>query len=192
MRIRTDSAKKRQQKYIILQTVQWLVFAFLLFAAFITATAGSMVKPLLLLPLALCIASHTGEMQAMAVGTVSGLLLDIVMGKLVGYNAIWMVVSCVAVSLLYNYLLRQKLLNILALSALCTFVQGYLDYVFYYAIWEYEDVHLIYADVILPSCIYTVISTIPIYFIVKWIAKKCGCRRTHVLEKTTLISAYQD
>jgi cell shape-determining protein MreD len=128
----------------------------------------------------------------MAVGTVCGLLLDLSCGKLMGYNAVWMVICCVTVSLLYNYLLRQKLLNILILTAACTAVQGYLDFIFYYAIWGHKDVVLIYTQVIFPSGILTLLSTVIIYVLVKKIAKICGNRRTHELEKTMLGAAYRD
>jgi hypothetical protein len=109
-----------------------------------------------------------------------------------GYNAVWMVICCVTVSLLYNYLLRQKLLNILILTAACTAVQGYLDFIFYYAIWGHKDVVLIYTQVIFPSGILTLLSTVIIYVLVKKIAKICGNRRTHELEKTMLGAAYRD
>ncbi len=185
-------SKAERRKYYLLQTIQWIAFLLLMFWAYILSTAGSGMKPVLLIPLALCIASHSGEIQAMAVGTISGLLMDISSGKLLGYNAIWLVVCCVAVSLLYNYLLRQKLLNILVLTGICVLVQGYLDFVFYYAIWGHDQVFLIYTDVILPSGGLTVLSTVVIYFLIKWIATKCRNRRVHVLEKTKLGSAFVD
>ncbi|MBR6616557.1 MAG: rod shape-determining protein MreD, partial [Oscillospiraceae bacterium] len=115
--MKRGSIKQEQRKYYLLQTLQWIIFSLLIVGAFVTATAGSFLKPMLLLPLALCISSHTGEIQATAVGMICGLLMDIACGKLLGYNAVWMVVSCVAVSLLYTYMLRQKLLNIVILTA---------------------------------------------------------------------------
>lgn len=171
-----------------MQTVQWVAFGLLMFGCYLAETAGSFIKPLLLIPLALCISARTGEIQAMAVGTISGLLLDVACGKLLGYNALWLVVCCVAVSLLHSYLLRDKLLNLLILTAVCTAVQGYLDFVFYYAIWGHEDVTLIYTKIMLPSGIMTVISAIPLFFIVKWIARICGNRRTYELEKTIMMN----
>lgn len=176
--------------YVLLQIVQWVAFGLLLFGCFLTETAGSFIKPLLLIPLALCISARIGEIQAMAVGTISGLLLDVACGKLLGYNALWLVVCCVVVSLLHAYLLRDKLLNLLLLTAFCTAVQGYLDFVFYYAIWGHENVNLIYRNIMIPSGIMTLVSTVPLYFIVRWIAKICGNRRTYELEKTIVMNNY--
>ncbi len=189
--MKRGSIKQERRKYIFLQMVQWTVFSLLILGAFLLATSGSFLKPMLLIPLALCISSHTGEIQATAVGMISGLLMDITCGKLLGYNAIWMVVSCVAVSLLYTYILRQKLLNILILTAACVLVQGYLDYLFYYAIWGYEDVVQIYTRTILPSSCLTLGSVLLFYVPLKWIAEKCGSHRVQELEKT-IISAYRD
>ncbi len=189
--MRHGSTKQEHRKYVFLQTVQWLLFALLIALAFLTSTAGSGLRPLLLIPLALCISSHTGEIQATAVGMISGLLLDIACGKLLGYHAVLMVVFCVGVSLLYNYLLRQKFINILFLTALCLLAEGYINYLFYYAIWGHEDVSLIYTKVILPASGLTLLSTALLYAPVKWIAEKCGSHRVQELEKTVL-SAYHD
>ncbi len=189
--MKRGSIKQERRKYIFLQMVQWIIFGLLIVGVFLLATSGSFLKPMLLLPLALCISSHTGEIQATAVGMICGMLMDITCGKLLGYNAIWMVVSCVTVSLLYTYILRQKLVNILILTAVCVVVQGYLDYLFYYAIWGYEDVSLIYTRTILPSNVFTLASVLLFYAPLKWIAEKCGSHRVQELEKT-IISAYRD
>ena len=180
----TVNSKVSGGRYVALQVVKWILFALLLAVCFLVQTAGSTVKPLLLIPAALCIAAHTGEIPAMAVGVISGLLLDLACGKLLGYNAIWLVVCCVTVSLLHSYLLQEKLVNMILLCAVCTAVQGSLDYVFYYAIWGYEDVSLVYRHVMLPSGIMTMVALLPIYLLVRSIARRCASRRTHELEKT--------
>ena len=176
------------RRYVVLQIVQWAVFGLLAVVCYFLMTSGSHVKPLLLIPLALCIASHTGEIPAMAVGVVSGMMLDIACGKLLGYNAVWMVVCCVAVSLLHSYFLREKLLNMLLLTAVCTGIQGYMDFMFYYAIWGHDNVSLIYTHIMLPSGIMTVVFTIPIWFLVRFICRKCKNRRSFELEKTVVQS----
>ena len=172
------------RKYAFLQAVQWLAFAALVLLCFFIMTAGSSVKPLLLIPLALCISAHFGEIPAAAVGVVGGLLTDIACGKLLGYNAVWLVVCCVMTSLLHSYYLRDKLLNILLLTAVCTAVQGYLDFMFYYAIWGDAEAEVIYTHIMLPSGIMTMVALLPIYLLVRSIARRCASRRTHELEKT--------
>ena len=181
--MRSDSTSGR---YIFLQVIEWLAYALLIGLCFFAETSGSYVKPLLLLPAALCISSHTGEIQSAAVGTVCGLLLDIACGKLLGYNAVWLVICCVAVSLLHRYYLREKLLSMLLLTLVCTTLQGYLDFIFYYAIWGHDDVALVYTRYLLPSGIMTMVCTIPLHYLIGWIDRRCGSRRSYELEKTVI------
>ena len=76
----------------------------------------------------------------------------------------------------------------LLLTAVYTAIQGYLDFLLYYAIWGLEDVNLIYFNIFVPSGIMTIISMIPIYFIVKKIAESCGSHRSYELEKTIIMN----
>ena len=185
------SNKFQKSNYLFLQTVQWILFAVIIGLGYLFETSGSALKPLVLIPAALCIASHTGELQAMAVGTACGLLLDLACGKLLGCNAFYLVIVCVLISLLYRYFLRQKLMNMLFLTAVFTLLQGFLDYVLYYAVWGYEDVFLIWQKVIFPSCLMTVASSVIFYFLIKKIAEKCRNHRMNQLEKT-ILSDWQD
>ena len=174
----------------LLQTVQWFCFALLSLVFYCIMRSGSSVKPLLMIPLALCISAHVREIPATAVGVAGGLLTDIACGKLLGYNAIWLVICCVASSLLHSYYLRGKLLNTLLLTAVCTAVQGYLDFMFYYAIWGHDDVALVYTHYLLPSGIMTIIASIPLYFLIGSINRRCGSHRTNELEKTVIRNNY--
>ncbi len=183
--------KFQKSNYVFLQFMQWILFALIVFLCFLAETSGSYLKPLLLIPVSLCIASHTGELSAMAAGAVCGLLLDLACGKLPGFNAVILVICSVLVSLLYRYILKQKLVNMLFLTAVCAFLQGGLDYVLYYAVWGYEDVALIWQKFIFPSCLMTTASSVVFYFVMKKIAEICGSHRSNQLEKT-MLSEYQD
>ena len=180
--------KYRSRKYTFLQSIQWILFAVVILLCYLFETSGSYRKPLVLIPVALCIASHSGELHAMCVGTVCGLLLDLACGKLIGYNAVLLVVFCVMVSLLYRYLLKQKLWNMLFLVTICVSLQGILDYIFYYAIWGYEDVELILEKNIIPCGVMTIFSGILFYFVIKKIAESCQNQRIQKLEKMNLFS----
>ena len=185
------SNKLRKRDSLFLRILQWIFFIIIIAFCYLTATSGSAYKPLLLIPAALCIASHTGELQAMAVGASCGLLLDLSCGKLLGCNAFLLVIICVLISLLYRYFLRQKLINMLFLTAVCALIQGGLDYVLYYAVWGYEDVFLIWQKIIFPSCLMTTASAVIFYFLIKKIAEFCGSHRSNQLEKM-IVSDYQD
>lgn len=186
------STRREKQKYYVLQVLQWLIFAVMIFLAFISSTAGHFIKPILLIPLALCISAQTGEIQAMAVGMVCGVLADIAAGKLIGFQAILLVSFCVLVSLLHQYVLRHKLLNTLALTAACVAVQEYLNYTFYYAVWGIEDISLLLLRHFLPEALLTIGSAVLLHFLVNFIARRCGGGQNRKELEKTVLSAYRE
>lgn len=54
-------------------------------------------------------------------------------------------------------------------SAASSWIIGWLDYKFYYEIWKYENVEKIFYSITVPVWAYTVVSTIFIYLIIKFI-----------------------
>lgn len=157
---RTSSWEKRNL------AIRWILYAVIILLCYVTATAGSFRKPLLLIPVALCIASYTREHTALLTGLVCGLLLDITCGKLFGFNGLILMLMCIGISLLYKHYLTHRTLNFLVLASAGIFIQGCLDYFFYYALWDYSNVSLIFRHHILPCCIYTIISAIPVYAVI--------------------------
>ena len=53
-------------------------------------------------------------------------------------------------------------------------IQGIIHYFFYYAIWEYDSSGKIFMGEFLPVMIYTEISALPIYFIIRFLVKHFG------------------
>ena len=88
-----------------------------------------------------------------------------------GYNAIILTIICTFVSLMYSNYLRKKFINFLSITTLSALISSMLDYVFYYSIWDYENVETIFDTVIMPVFAFTVISAIPVYLIFMLINK---------------------
>lgn len=162
-RIKTRRITAHEKKNL---AVRWILYAIIIIFCYITATSGSFRKPLLLIPVALCIASYAREHTALIIGIVCGLLLDIVCGKLIGFNAILLCLMCIGISLLYKHFLMHRLLSFMILAAAGIFIQGILDYFFFYAIWNYSNVSFIFTNHILICCIYTLISALPVYAVI--------------------------
>lgn len=162
-RIKTRRITAHEKKNL---AVRWILYAIIIIFCYITATSGSFRKPLLLIPVALCIASYAREHTALIIGIVCGLLLDIVCGKLIGFNAILLCLMCIGISLLYKHFLMHRLLSFMILAAAGIFIQGILDYFFFYAIWNYSNVSFIFTNHIIPCCIYTLISALPVYAVI--------------------------
>lgn len=166
--------------------VRIFLYAVIILLCCIFATSGSFRKPLLLIPVALCISSYAREHTAMITGIVCGFLLDIVCGKLPGFNALILCFMCIGVSLLYKHFLMHRLLSFMVLAAAGIFIQGVLDYFFFFAIWDYSNVSFIFNHQILPCCIYTLISALPVYVVIHNINRLLRPNTVRTIEETVL------
>ncbi len=155
------SKKPKRQK--LRSVILWVLYSILILMAFVLGTAGDYVKPLLLLPIALCISSVCSTAVAGGIGIACGLLIDISYGTLLGYHAIPLFLICMGVSLLYDRLMQQRLLNLVFFTLVAAFLITGSDYIFQYAIWGYENVSQIYVKNSLPCLVYTVISSVVYY-----------------------------
>ena len=144
-------------------TVRWILYYLLILVFFTIMTSGTYTKPMLLVPAAICIAIGNDVMAAAVTGAVCGFLTDMACGRLFGYNAVLLTVFCVAASLIFELYLRNKFANYLWITAIASFLQCWLDYKFYYQIWDYENVSRIFYHVSLKVWVYTVIASVVVY-----------------------------
>lgn len=166
MRIRTT----REQRILYIKTtVRWILYYVLIFFSFVFMTSGTWTKPVLFIPIALCIAVNNNMYASAVTGAICGFLIDISCDKLFGYNAVLLTFFCIVVSLLFELYLRNKFINFMLITAAVSYIQCRLDYKFYYEIWEYENVERIFTNVTLKVWIYTLISSIFIYLVIKLI-----------------------
>lgn len=166
MRLKTS----RERRILHVKTFfRWLIYYFLIIASFILMTSGTWLKPVLLVPIALCIAMENDLMGSAFTGAFCGFLTDIACGRLFGYNAVLLTVFCVGFSLIFELYLRQRFITYIVMTAAVSFLQCWLDYKFYYEIWDYEDVGRIFTGVTLHVWVYTVIAAVVIYLITRLI-----------------------
>lgn len=160
----------REQRILYIKTaIRWILYYFLILFSFIIMTSGTWFKPILLLPIALCISVRNNQYASVFTGALCGFLIDISCGKLFGYNAVLLSVFCILTSLVFELYLKHKFFNYLAITTAASYIQCLLDYKFYYQIWGYENVERIFVSVTLRVWIYTVISSVFIYLIFKLI-----------------------
>ncbi len=166
MRIKTS----REQRILNIKTaVRWIIYYVVIFFCFIFMTTGTFMKPVILIPAALCIAVNSNQISSAVTGAVCGFLIDISCGKLFGYNAVLLAFFCIFVSLAFELWLRNRFINVMLSTAVVSLLNGLLDYKFYYEIWNYDNVERILTSVTLPVWIYTVISTVFVYLIFRLI-----------------------
>ena len=168
MRIKTT----RQQHILrIKTTLRWLLYYLLIFLSFIIMTSGTLYKPILLVPLAIAISINNNIYGSAVTGAFCGFLIDICCGKLFGYNAVILAFFCILTNLVFELYLKNRFINYLMITAVVSYIQCWLDYKFYYQIWDYENVGRIFVKVSLRVWAYTVISAFFMYLLVKLVNK---------------------
>lgn len=130
------------------------------------------VKPVLIVSLAICISMFESVMPSAIFSMIAGLLWDMSSDKLMGFNGIIIMMCGVFISLFCVYYLHTKLINSIVFCTIVMTLQGLLDYFLYYAIWNYSNTYIILVNEILPTILYTVISIIPLFFMIRSISYK--------------------
>ena len=112
-----NNLKKRRIEQIR-TVIKWLLMFLTASAAYIlmTAVPVSFPLPLLFLPMAVAVASKEEPFNAGLWGCVCGLMTDSALDKLFGFNAVIFTFAAVLISLLFQYILRQNILNIAMLN----------------------------------------------------------------------------
>ncbi|MCD7799661.1 MAG: hypothetical protein LUG94_00400 [Ruminococcus sp.] len=160
------SAKVEKGRYFtVLQSI--LIFI-LVVISFVVSCSGFYIKPILFIPIAITLAIFfEDELKSALVGGVCGLLLDISSHRLFGFNGVLLLISCVVTTLLFKNYLKPMFFNAIVFVGLTTFIQGFLDYFFYYKLWYSNVSDVIYFNYTLPSNIMTLVCVLFVYPLIK-------------------------
>lgn len=161
----------------LLPALKWVVFSLLLLALYALQTTPGLfeiahTKPVLIVGLVVCVAMYENVLPSACFAMAAGLLWDISSDKLFGFNGLILLVCGMFISLLCIYYLHTKLLNALIFCAAVMLVQSGLDYLFSYAVWDYPNAWMAYVQRMLPMAAYTVVATLPIFFLVRRVERK--------------------
>ncbi len=158
----------REKRILYIKTaLRWLLYYVMIFSEFIFMTSGTLLKPIILIPTALYISINNNLFASAVTGAFCGFLIDVSCGKLFGYNAVILTVSCIMVSLLFEFYFRSKFVTFISISAVVSYIQCWLDYKFYYEIWNYDHLEIIFNDYTLKVWAYTVISSVFVFLLLK-------------------------
>ncbi len=113
------------------------------------------VKPLLVVPAAVCIAVLEGEFAGGLLGAFAGILCDMGGITIFGLNGILMLVMCAACGLIIIFLLRQNMLSAVLLCTAVIFLRGSLEYLVCLAMWGFANVGEYYLRHTLPCIVYS-------------------------------------
>jgi len=147
-----------------------MLFAYI----YMTTVKTTLPMPLLLLPLSLCISMYESPFSSAVTGLAAGLLLDNALGTIIGFNGILLLWCCLFTSLLFIFVMRRHVVNILLLTLATSLIQGFLHYLFYYSIWGYSTGADIFVGVFLSVIAISQLFTIIFYYIVRFLFAKIG------------------
>jgi rod shape-determining protein MreD len=172
--------------------VRWIFYFVVIFICTVVLTVGRSMKPLLLIPVALCIASNVKEGAAGFIGILCGLLLDVCCQRLLGYHAILLLLVCIITSWLYTHYLQQRLWNMLLLTLVVSLLEATIDFFFSYVIWDYEHVSQVFLYNKLPVCAYTLLAALPIYGVFHFVHERLLPNSNRTIEQAihTTIEPY--
>ena len=155
-----------EKKRLIIRRVIFAVL--LIFCAVIQNTPGLLPEPfgahqLAVTVMVVCIAMYTGPGGGAAAGVAAGLLWDMYSTRLLGFNALLLLIIGCACGLLVRLLIRN-IVTALIFSALALLVHTFVYWIVFVAAAGVHGGRLLFTFC-LPSVLYTVIFT-PLWFLI--------------------------
>lgn len=128
-------------------------------------------SPLLLVPLTVCIAMYVGPIGGAAAGIASGLLWDLYSDRLLGFNALLLLLLGCACGLLVRLLLRNNLLSALLLVGGALLFQGLADWFFNILLLGRDSPLYVLLYMTLPDLLYSLVLSPLIYALITGMAR---------------------
>jgi len=158
----------------LIKTLKWIIYSlYLIFAYVIMVTPKLMeisaIKPLLILPLTVCIGVFEGELS----GGIFAIFAGFVWGAndvalFTGYYSLILFFCAVICGLFIKYFFKTKLINVVFLSSLSLILYLLTSFYFKYGMRGYEGLTVLFVKNYIPTFIYTLLTT-PFYFIlIRW------------------------
>lgn len=165
-----SSLRKRQ----LIKLFKWTVYSIYLIISYVIMVSPKLlaisgIKPLLLLPLTVCVSCFEDELS----GGVFAIFAGLVWGAnettlFTGYYSLTLFLCCVICALFIKYFLKMKLVNIMFLCSLSLILYLSTSFFFKYGMWGYEGLLALFVKYYLPSFFYTLFITPVYFFLIQW------------------------
>ncbi len=129
-------------------------------------------RPVLIIPVAVCVAMFEHEFSGGVFAAVAGILWGCSSDAVFGYYAILLLVVGVTTGLICSYAMSPTLFTSLLLAGGFSLIIGLLDFFFFYVLWDYSELLQFLVTRILPTIGLTAISVVPYYYITRLIHNK--------------------
>lgn len=157
---RTGSEQRTRRRNLIRRTLSLL----LLLLCTVPMLGGGL-QPLWVLPAAVCISMNEDLYFCMAAGVIAGFGIDLACSSVLGVNAIYMVILCTAVCLLFEQILRRTFLHYFVLTAAGVFLHSCLRWLLTVGIFRTEGRELFWGKILFPSALLTLAAAVIVYLL---------------------------
>lgn len=121
-------------------------------------------RPVTMIPVLLTIAMFEGQKSGMFFGLAIGLLMDFGYGKVLGFNAIILMLFGYIVGSLAINLIKNNILTVMLMSVFMVILFFTLHFLFFYILRGYDNGLYAFVEHYVPRIFYTVVITPIIYF----------------------------
>ena len=157
--------------------LKFTVYAVIVFAAYIIQTTPNLldffgIKPLLVLPMCICLAVFEGEFEGGVFGFIVGLFVDSTSETVFGFNSLVFLVLSVSAGLLAIYVFRRSTMNVMLLCLFAVFIRALLEFFFAFVIYGYPNLEPYFYTQFAPQVVLTSIFAYPFCEFFRYLHKK--------------------
>lgn len=157
--------------------IKWVLYALVLVLSYVLGQTPRLfelfdLRPVLVLPLAVCVAMFEHEFAGGIFAAVAGILWGCSADAVFGYYAILLLVAGVAAGLICSYGMSPTVVTALLLAAGTALFVGLMDFFFFYVLWDYSKLSVFLLRRMLPTVLLTTASVIPYYYTVRLIHRR--------------------
>lgn len=128
-------------------------------------------RPVPLVAYVVCVAVLEGAKAGAFIGTLSGVLWGLYAFRVFGFDALVLMLIGLTVGLLVEWLLRANFLSAMLLCAASVLAQALIEWLCSYIIFYKPTAFPILLQVYLPNCLYTIVLSPLIYWVVLQLAR---------------------
>jgi rod shape-determining protein MreD len=128
--------------------------------------------PVIVIPCVISIAMFEGETAGTAFGILGGLLWDLESGRVFGFNALFLMIICIAVGLLIQQLFRNTIVSALIFCIAAAFIHEFVTWFFFAYLTGNEEFVFAFLRIILPTAAYTLIFILPFYLGARFVNRR--------------------
>ncbi len=162
--------------YYILSLTAFLVFVLQRFQFFALNIGTAF--PQLLLPLVVVTACFLREWTGFLFGLFCGIALDTVMNGTILLNTLLFIIIGTGAGLLFRFVLNRNLKSVILAGSIFSLFYFTFKWLFLSLLAKDPSAGEIFARYELPSAIYTALFVIPVFYFVRWLAKKYLIQKT--------------